>query len=66
MIYSYIIISGGVSPLFMAGHRQVVSCVSKGKVQKKLTVIIIATLNCQGNSQGGVFLPGHLPWHALG
>ena len=35
-VYLYGCISGGASPLFMAGHGQVISRVSKDKVQKKL------------------------------
>ena len=45
-------LSGGASPLLMAGHRQVISRISKGSQNILVYDFIINTFDCQGNSQG--------------
>jgi len=44
--------SGGASPLLMAGHRQVINRISKSSQDNLIYNFIIATFDCQGNSQG--------------
>jgi len=53
------------SPLRMAGHRQVISRISKGSQNILIYNCIITTFDCQGDSQGGgisasAFAPGTL------
>src|SRR6218665_2687796 len=43
----------GASPLLMAGHRQVISGISKGSQNILIYNFIITTFGCQGGSQGG-------------
>jgi len=43
--------SGGVSPLLMAGHRQVISRISKGRRNVVIYNFITTTFDCQG---GGI------------
>ena len=47
-----LVISGGPSPLFVAGHRQVISRISKGSQNICIYNFIITTFVCQGGSQG--------------
>src|SRR6218665_3751145 len=47
-----LVISGGASPVFMAGHRQVISRISKGSKNICIYNFIITTFVCQGGSQG--------------
>ena len=50
----------------MAGHRQVISLISKGSQNISIYNFIIATLDCQGVSQGGGISSKAfaLPWGA--
>ena len=50
-IFDIIGISGGASPLFMTGHRQVISRISKGSQNTLLYHFIITTFDCQ---DGGI------------
>jgi len=45
--------SGGARPLFMAGHRQVISRINKGSQNILIYNFIITTFDCHGRSQGG-------------
>ena len=45
--------SGGASPLFMTGHRQIINCISKDSQNIFIYNFIITTFDCQGGSHGG-------------
>jgi len=65
LLYWYETVSGGANSLPMAERRQVISRISKGSQKILIFNFIIITFDCQDGSQGGVFMTGHLPWHAL-
>ena len=45
--------SGGARPLFMAGHRQVISRICEGSQNILIYNFIVTTFDCHGGSQGG-------------
>src|SRR6218665_2322098 len=49
----YMKLSGGASPLLMAGHKQVISRISTGSPNILIYNFIITTVDCQGGSQSG-------------
>ena len=53
--------SGGASPLFMAGHRQVISRISNGSQNIFMYNFIITTFDCQGSQGGGISTRAN-PW----
>jgi len=53
--------SGGASPLLIAGHRQVISRISKGNQNPWYIILLLPLLTARAK----IFLPGHMPWHAL-
>ena len=46
-------VSGGASPMLMAGHRHVISRISKGSQNILIYIFMITTVDCQVGSQGG-------------
>jgi|SRR6218665_2034752 len=48
-----LLFSGGASPLFMAGHWQVISRISKDSQNIFIYYFFITTFDCQGGTQGG-------------
>src|SRR6218665_657896 len=59
---------GGASPLLMAEHRQVISRISKGSQNILIYNFVITNLpllSAKAAARVEVFLPEHLPWHAL-
>jgi len=60
--FIWIALSGGTSPLLMAGHRHVTSRIRKGNQNILICNGIILPLL---TARVEAFLPWHLPWHAL-
>src|SRR6218665_1565224 len=58
-------VSGGASPLLKAGHRQVISHITKGSQISCYIILLLPLFTARVAAREQVFLPWHLLWQAL-